>query len=327
MKSNLLEVKNLTVSFETSRGQIEAVQNISFSLKPGEALGLVGESGSGKSVTSLAIMDLLPAQGKIKSGDVLWQGQSLLKLNESEKQKIRGSEIAMIFQDAMTSLNPCFTAGDQLIETLKLKHGGSKSSLKEKARELLVKVGITEPDDRLRAYPHQLSGGMSQRVMIAMAIACQPKLLIADEPTTALDVTIQAQILALLNKLRKEQNMALIMISHDLGVIAETTEQVIVLYAGQMVEKGLTQNVIQNPSHPYTEGLLKSLPSLDSKVEDVGHLPSIPGVVPDLAHRPQGCQLNPRCIYVQDKCREQEPPQIVVKDRVAKCWTPIQKDM
>ncbi|MGE0631005.1 MAG: ABC transporter ATP-binding protein [Pseudobdellovibrionaceae bacterium] len=304
--SNLLEMKNISVQFSTSRGPLIALRNVSLSVAAGESLGIVGESGSGKSVTSYAIMGLLPPNGKVITGDILFEGKSLLAMNEREKSKIRGSAISMIFQDPMSSLNPAFNVGYQLEETLLMHNETSRESARAKARELLGLVGIPDPEERLKAYPHQLSGGMSQRVMIAMAIACKPKLLIADEPTTALDVTIQAQILSLLRKIQKEQKMSMILISHDLALISENTSRVAVMYAGEVAEVNQTEKLVQTPAHPYTEALLKSLPAY-SVAQGLDRLPAIAGVVPDLVHRPNGCQLHPRCPYAQEKCKIETP--------------------
>ncbi len=327
----LLEVKNLTVEFSTSRGPLQAVQNLNFSIEPGEALGIVGESGSGKSVTSLAIMDLLPSQGRVVSGEITFSGAksgeriNLLTLPEAQRQKLRGGFVSMIFQDPMSSLNPSFKVGDQIIETIRAHRGGSKSSLKPRALELLHQVGISDPETRLEAYPHQLSGGMNQRIMIAMAISCDPKILIADEPTTALDVTIQAQILNLLFHLQKKNKMSLILITHDLGVVSENTDHLMVMYAGQGVEYGSTHEILAEPEHPYTEGLLKCLPSLHVHSKKRQPLPTIGGLVPDLVHRPHGCQLHPRCIYAEPKCQEATPEMRPTVRRFVRCIKPLSK--
>ena len=320
----LLEVKNLSVEFETRRGPLKALDQVSFELNAGETLSLVGESGCGKSITSLAIMGLLADNGRVTSGDIVYSGNSLLKLSEAELRKLRGRDLAMIFQDPMTSLNPAFTVGQQLTETIFAHEGGTQSALQARARELLVQVGIPAPDERLNAYPHQLSGGMSQRVMIAMAIACRPKVLIADEPTTALDVTIQAQILELLRKLQREQNMGLILITHDLGIVAETADRVMVMYAGQVVEGGGTREIIENPTHPYTRALLDSLPGAHAGIEKAhrSKLPSISGMVPDLARRPSGCQFHPRCAYADDQCKTFGPA-LTGDTRRVRCFKPL----
>lgn len=325
--SKLLSVKDLTVAFETARGRIKAVDGLSFDIAAGESLGIVGESGSGKSVTSLAVMGLLPPQAIVTAESMVFQnrGQSedLLNLSEASKRKLRGGQMAMIFQDPMTSLNPCYTVEFQVSEVIKKHHALSRHEVDQKVLALLEQVGIPDAKSRLKAFPHELSGGMSQRVMIAMAVASAPKLLIADEPTTALDVTIQAQILELLHQLREEHDMALILITHDIGVVSQYTEKLMVMYAGQAVERGATVEVMSKPSHPYTEGLLASLPRHDQGLEFRSALPSIPGMVPDLAHRPRGCQMSPRCQYVEERCRAQEPPMIQRSNRWSKCVKPL----
>jgi dipeptide transport system ATP-binding protein len=324
---SLLQVKNLNVHFSTSTGEIQALRDISFELKQGEALGIVGESGSGKSVTSLAVFDLLANNAIVPSGEILFKGRNIRKMSEAEKLKIRGAEISMIFQDPMSSLNPCFNVEYQISETLKIHQNIPKASMRGKVIELLQQVGIPDPQSRLKAFPHELSGGMSQRVMIAMAIACSPKILIADEPTTALDVTIQKQILSLLQKLRREKNMSLILISHDLGVIAQNTDRLLVMYAGEIVEEGKSMDVIQRPSHPYTEGLLKCLPALHAHEAKDFRLPTIAGMVPHLGHRPPGCQLSPRCAYKEVKC-EKSPVSLthLTADREVRCLKPLSQN-
>jgi oligopeptide/dipeptide ABC transporter ATP-binding protein len=322
----LLQVKNLSIDFSVSSGTVQALRDVNFSLQEGEALGFVGESGSGKSVTSLALFDLLASNAIIRSGEIFYKGQDLLKFSESEKRSLRGKEIAMIFQDPMSSLNPCFTVEHQIGEVLRFHLGFSKSQIKHRVIELLQAVGIPDPKSRLKSYPHELSGGMSQRVMIAMAMACQPKILIADEPTTALDVTIQKQILQLLQKLRKDFKMSLVLVSHDLGVIAQNTDRLLVMYAGEIVEQGLSSQIIKNPLHPYTEGLLKCLPALHDNDDPDYRLPVIPGLVPNLASRPAGCQLHPRCSYKTAEC---EQTSIATKqlganaNRLVKCIHPL----
>lgn len=321
---SLLQVKNLNVDFTTSSGVIQALRDVSFELKDGESLGVVGESGSGKSVTSLAIFDLLASNAIVRSGEIFFKGQDIRKMSASEKLKLRGAEISMIFQDPMSSLNPCFTVEDQIGEVLKIHQGLSGRSVRDKVVELLQQVGIPAPQSRLKNYPHELSGGMSQRVMIAMAIACSPKILIADEPTTALDVTIQKQILSLLQKLRREKQMALILVSHDLGVIAQNADRVLVMYAGEIVEEGLSQDVIHKPAHPYTEGLLKCLPGLHAHETKNFRLPTIPGMVPHLGSRPGGCQLNPRCSYKRPNCEStQVGLQSIPPNREVRCLYPL----
>ena len=299
---SLLEVKNLNIKFSTATGIIHALRDINFKLEEGESLGIVGESGSGKSVTSLAIFDLLASNAIVDSGEILFRGQDIRKMPENQKLNIRGAEISMIFQDPMSSLNPCFTVEHQIAEVLKIHQNIPRESMRGKVIELLQQVGIPDPQSRLKAYPHELSGGMSQRVMIAMAIACSPKILIADEPTTALDVTIQKQILSLLLKLKKEKKMSLILVSHDVGVIAQNTDRLLVMYAGEIVEEGRSMDVIQRPCHPYTEGLLKCLPGLHAHEAKDFRLPTITGMVPHLGQRPTGCQLSPRCAYKDASC-------------------------
>lgn len=301
---SLLQVKNLNIDFTTSQGTIQALRDVNFELKAGEALGIVGESGSGKSVTSLALFDLLASNAIVRSGEIFFNGRDIRKMSEAEKLKLRGGDISMIFQDPMSSLNPCFTVEYQITEVLKTHQGLTGASARDKVLELLRQVGIPDPQSRLGVYPHELSGGMSQRVMIAMAIACSPKVLIADEPTTALDVTIQKQILSLLQTLRKEKGMSLILVSHDLGVIAQNTDRILVMYAGEIVEEGISMDVMKSPTHPYTEGLLKCLPALHAHESKDFRLPTIPGIVPHLGHRPSGCQLNPRCPYKRKNCEE-----------------------
>lgn len=300
---SLLQVKNLSINFQTSKGIVEALQGIDFSLQKGQSLGFVGESGSGKSVTSLAVLDLLASNAIIKTGEIVFEGQNLFQLNKSEMQKIRGAKISMIFQDPMSSLDPCYTVYEQIAETLKIHEDISADKMRDRVIELLTMVGIPDPVSRLRAYPHELSGGMSQRVMIAMAIACRPQILIADEPTTALDVTVQAQILRLIQDLKKDTGMSLILVSHDLGVVSQNTDILIVMYAGQIVEAGTSKEILQAPAHPYTKGLLESLPSNHETVGADFRLPSIAGVVPDLRERPKGCQFSPRCAYAKPECQ------------------------
>ncbi|WP_022667065.1 ABC transporter ATP-binding protein [Desulfospira joergensenii] len=314
--SQILKIKKLSVDFDG----FKAVDDVELSLDAGKVLGIVGESGSGKSVTQLALMGLIPYPGIIKAEQLVFKGRDLLTLPDKEKRRITGREIAMIFQEPMTSLNPCFTVEFQLVEALKVHEGGSKKDLHHRAVELLQQVGIPAPEDRMKSFPHQLSGGISQRVMIAMAIACNPTLLIADEPTTALDVTIQAQILDLLIGLQKKNNMALILITHDMAVIAETVEDVVVMYAGQVVEKNTVDNMFSAPRHPYTEALLNSLPerNVDSK-----RLPTIPGVVPGKYDRPTGCLFHPRCKYAKEKCASVNPELVKEGQSAFRCHFPL----
>lgn len=316
----LLKVDELSVHFGDKKAPFRAVDRVSYEVNEGEVLGIVGESGSGKSVSSLAIMGLIDFPGRVMANSLRFNGHNLLDLKPKEKQKIVGADVAMIFQDAMTSLNPSYTVGYQIMEALKVHQGGSKAWRKERAIELLTMVGIPDPTSRLEVYPHQLSGGMSQRVMIAMAIACNPKLLIADEPTTALDVTIQAQIIDLLLELQRKENMALILITHDLALVAESAHRIIVMYAGQVVEEGKSEQIFKSPLHPYTQALLKALPEF---AEGKSRLQSLPGVVPGKYDRPQGCLLNPRCPYATDLCRQKEPELRTVNGRQVKCHTPL----
>lgn len=299
----LLEIENLTVSFQTAGGQFTAVDRVSLHIEPGEIVSVVGESGSGKSVAMLALMGLLPWTATVTADRLAFDNQDLQTIAKPDLRKIIGSKMAMIFQEPMTSLNPCFTVGFQLTESLKIHLGMNRAQRKKRAIELLDLVGIPEPQKRLSAFPHQLSGGMNQRVMIAMAISCDPQLLIADEPTTALDVTIQAQILDLLLKLQKEKGMSLVLITHDMGVVAETAERVVVQYAGQQVEKQPVKGLFSNPHHPYTQALLNSLPERsESKT-----LPSIAGVVPGQFDKPKGCLFSPRCDYATSRCHTVPP--------------------
>ena len=317
---SLLTVENLSVSFGDEKAPFKAVDRVSYTVNEGEVLGIVGESGSGKSVSSLAFMGLIDFPGRVTAEKLHFNQNDLLALKPKEKQKIVGADIAMIFQDAMTSLNPSYTVGYQIMEALKVHQGGSKSARRERTIELLSLVGIPDPKSRLEVYPHQLSGGMSQRVMIAMAIACNPKLLIADEPTTALDVTIQAQIIDLLLELQRKENMALILITHDLALVAESAHRIIVMYAGQVVEEGKAEEIFKSPLHPYTQALLKALPEF---AEGKSRLQSLPGVVPGKYDRPQGCLLNPRCPYATEKCRSVEPALVQINGRQVKCHTPL----
>jgi oligopeptide/dipeptide ABC transporter ATP-binding protein len=302
----LLRVRDLCTEFRTEDGVFAAVDGVDFELAAGEVLGIVGESGSGKSVTALSILGLIPSPpGRIARGEIVFEGVDLLGLREREMRAIRGADISMIFQEPMTSLNPVFTIGEQIIETIRHHESVSKRAASTRAVELLDLVGIPSPRARLSEYPHHLSGGMRQRVMIAIALSCRPKLLLADEPTTALDVTIQAQILELLRGLQAELGMAVILITHDLGVVAEFAQRAIVMYAGKVVEHASVEDLFDRPMHPYTEGLLASLPVLD---EDRDRLQAIPGVVPSPFELPPGCRFGPRCLHARDACRAGEPP-------------------
>ena len=315
----LLRIENLNVQFHTAEGVHKAVRDVSISLYPGETLGIVGESGSGKSVTSLAVMRLIPSPpGKITTGRIMFGNRDLLRLTDNEICSIRGNEISMIFQEPMTSLNPIHTCGAQITEPLLLHKNYTKKDALKRALELMTMVGIPIPAQRLKEYPHQLSGGMRQRVMIAMALACRPKLLIADEPTTALDVTIQAQILQLLKNLREEINSAIIMITHDLGVISEICQRVVVMYAGQVVEISPLSKLYAQPYHPYSEGLLLSIPVI-RKVKK--RLFSIEGTVPNPFDLPVGCSFAPRCGYAEEYCRTHPPALMALPDgRAVRCW-------
>ncbi len=301
---SLLEIRNLSVTFATGSGPFKAVDGVDLTIDPGEVQAIVGESGSGKSVAMLALMGLLPKTATVSASKLEFNGHDLQGLDGKARRKIIGKDMAMIFQEPMTSLNPCFTVGYQIGESLKVHMGMDKAQRRVRSVELLNLVGIPEPERRLTAFPHQLSGGMSQRVMIAMAIACNPKLLIADEPTTALDVTIQAQILDLLVSLREKTGMALVLITHDMGVVAETAERVVVQYAGQQVERQTVRNLFRTPRHPYTAALLSALPDRAQGAR----LSAIPGVVPGLMDRPTGCLFNPRCNRADDTCRTIVPP-------------------
>ncbi len=320
MMGALLEVKNLSVEFGTVAAPFRAVDGVDLSIDEGEVVGIVGESGSGKSVTALALMGLVDYPGRVSADTLEFLGNDLLGLSDAARRQIVGRDIAMIFQDPMTSLNPCYTAGFQLMETLAVHEGGSRASRRARALDLLRQVDIPDAESRLDAYPHQLSGGMSQRVMIAMALACNPRLLIADEPTTALDVTVQAQILELLLGLQRERNMALLLITHDLAVVSEIAQRVIVMYAGRQVETGRLPDVFQQPHHPYTEALLAALPE-----HNIGslRLATIPGVVPGQHDRPSGCLLSPRCAYAVERCRVEAPAMNPVGEGRARCHFPL----
>ena len=317
---SLLEIKNLRVEFGAEKSPFTAVDGLDLAVEQGEVVGIVGESGSGKSVTSLALMGLIDFPGRVSADRMAFDGRDLLRMPERERRGLLGKDIAMIFQDPMTSLTPCFTVAYQLMETLNVHQGGSKKALRERALLLLRQVDIPDPERRLDAYPHQLSGGMSQRVMVAMAIACNPRLLIADEPTTALDVTVQAQMLELLLSLQRERGMALMLITHDLSVIAQTAQRVVVMYAGQVVETGRVPDIFNAPQHPYTQALLAALPE-----HNVGRrrLQTIPGVVPGQYDRPAGCLLNPRCQYARANCVAIRPPLTELAGGQARCHYPL----
>jgi peptide/nickel transport system ATP-binding protein/oligopeptide transport system ATP-binding protein len=316
---NLLEIRDLKTYFFTGGKVVKAVDGVSYSIAKGKTLGLVGESGCGKSVSALSILKLIPSPpGEIVGGTITFEGRDLLKLSESEMRSLRGDDIAMIFQEPMTSLNPVFTIGYQISEAIRLHKKASKAEAKETAIDLLHKVNIPSPEQRYGEYPHQLSGGMKQRAMIAMGISCNPKLLIADEPTTALDVTIQAQILDLLMELRDEFEMSTLLITHDLGVVAETTDDVAVMYAGQIVEYTSTRELFANPKHPYTVGLFGSLPKLGEKHRNLN---TIEGSVPDPADYPAGCRFHPRCNLMEEKCKMTEIDiREIAPEHLVRCW-------
>ena len=316
----LLDVKELSVHFGDKNTPFKAVDRISYQVAQGEVLGIVGESGSGKSVSSLAIMGLIDHPGRVSAESLQFENTNLLTLESKAKRQLIGADVAIIFQDPMTSLNPDYTVGFQIMEALKTHEGGTKKARKDRTLELLRLVGIPDPESRIDVYPHQLSGGMSQRVMIAMAIACRPKLLIADEPTTALDVTIQAQIMELLLELQKKECMSLILITHDLALVAEAADRIIVMYAGQIVEEGIAKDIFREPKHPYTQALLRSLPEF---AEGKSRLASLQGVVPGKYDRPTGCLLNPRCPYATEYCRQVEPQLHHIGSRKVKCHTPL----
>jgi len=317
----LLEVKDLHTVFETPAGKVRAVNGVSFSLDRGQVLGVVGESGSGKSVTAYSVLQILEKNGRIASGSVNFDGQELIGADPGTMKKIRGNRISIIFQDPMTSLNPTYTIGRQLTETIRLHTDRTKRQSYDRAVEMLRLVNVNDPEKRLRQYPHELSGGMRQRVMIAMALACEPDILIADEPTTALDVTIQAQILELMQRLQKETGMAILMITHDLGVVAQMCDQVIVMYAGSVCEKGSVEDIFYRPSHSYTRGLLRSVPSPEGGSEP---LKPIPGTPIDLLNLPDGCPFSPRCEDAMKICLRRFCPWIPVgEDHGAACWVNV----
>ena len=316
----LLEIENLSVEFPTSQGTLRAVDRIDLTLEEGEVLGVVGESGSGKSVTMLALMGLVGYPGRVRADKLRFDGRDLLTMSARERRQLTGKDVAMIFQEPSTSLNPCFTIGFQLAETLKKHEGMDGKAAKRRSIELLEQVGIPAPESRLKAFPHQMSGGMNQRVMIAMAIACNPRLLIADEPTTALDVTIQAQILDLLMTLQRERNMALVLITHNMGVVAETAQRIMVMYAGQIMEERKVDALFKDPQHPYSAALLAALPE---RSEHATRLATIPGMVPGLNDRPKGCLFSPRCAYATDHSRNVQPELRNWADGRVRCHYPL----
>jgi len=324
--SSLLSIRDLVTSFSSETGAVRAVDGVSFDVPSASTIALVGESGSGKTVTSLSVMRLVPPPGKIESGRVLFDGQDLLTLPERAIRSLRGRKISMIFQEPMTSLNPVYTVGSQIAEVVKVHQKTTRSAARQRAVDLLKLVGIAAPETRIDSYPHQLSGGMRQRVMIAMALACEPELLIADEPTTALDVTIQAQILDLLRRLQDKLKMSVILITHDLGVVAEVAQHMVVMYAGRVVEEGPVVDLFRAPKHPYTEGLLKTIPPLGvsrarGSANRPARLPTIEGTLPDLRHPPRGCRFHERCSYAEARCAEEEPALLpVAENRASRCF-------
>jgi len=322
--SPLLEVRDLSTSFRTEHGTVHAVDEVSFILERGQTLGVVGESGSGKTVLSRSVMGLLPKRNVIREGSVLYEGTEIIGFNEKQMSDVWGAEMAMVFQDPMTSLNPVMKIGKQITESLRRHLGVDKDEATATATSLLRQVGIPEPERRLNEYPHQLSGGMRQRVTIAIALACGPKILFADEPTTALDVTVQAQILDLLDDLQRDRHMAMILVSHDLGVVASRTDDIMVMYGGKVVEKAPTKELFGNVKMPYTEALLKSIP----RIEQPSHtrLDAIPGRPPNLLSPPPGCNFAPRCRYVQQRCLTEEPPLESAGDHAWRCWYPVGSD-
>lgn len=326
MGEYLVDVKNERLSFFTPAGEVKALNDVSIRLKEGEVLGIVGESGSGKSVTAYSLMGLTAHPGKLLGGELHFNGHQVEKMTEKEIRKFRGSEISIIFQDPMTSLNPVYTIGNQITEVIRLHTDKTKQQAKERARELLELVGINEPERRLKQYPHELSGGMRQRVMIAIALACEPKLLIADEPTTALDVTIQAQILELMMELKDKLGMAIIMITHDLGVVASMCERIAVMYAGRIVEYGTTDDIFYHPKHQYTKGLIRSIPRLDTKEHE--RLVPIEGTPVDMLNPPAGCPFAPRCDAAMQICLREMPPVTTFGDvHYTQCWLNQKEEM
>ena len=325
MSETILSVKNLHTSFKTDKGEVMAVNGVSFDLEKGKILGIVGESGSGKSVTAYSIMQILEKNGRITDGQVLYKGQDITKYTEKQMRDFRGKCCSIIFQDPMTSLNPVFTVGNQLREAIELHTNRKGKEAEARAVEMLTLVGVNEPEKRVKQYPYELSGGMRQRVMIAMALACEPDILIADEPTTALDVTIQAQILELMQDLQKKLGMAIIMVTHDLGVIAELCDEIIVLYGGRVCERGTADDIFYRPHHEYTKGLLRSIPNVDRIGEK---LVPIPGTPINLLNMPKGCAFCPRCENAMKICIEQVPPEMRMPDgHFAACWLNVKEEM
>ena len=322
-KEYLLEVKDLHTSFTTDSGEVQAVNGVSFNLREGEVLGIVGESGSGKSVTAYSIMQILAENGRVTSGQVLYRGDDITKYSKKQMASCRGKKCSIIFQDPMTSLNPVFTVGNQLMEAILLHTDKNRAQAKERAVEMLKLVGVNEPERRIKQYPHELSGGMRQRVMIAMALACEPDILIADEPTTALDVTIQAQILELMQELQKTLGMAIIMVTHDLGVIADMCDKIIVMYGGSVCERGTADDIFYSPRHEYTKGLLRSIPNVNNSKE---RLVPISGTPINLLNMPKGCAFCSRCDQAMKICLEEKPEELALSDtHKASCWMNIKQ--
>jgi peptide/nickel transport system ATP-binding protein len=319
MSEPILSVRNLRVEFPSRKGVLVAVDNISFDIAPGEVLGVVGESGAGKSVTGAAIIGLIEPPGRIAGGEIRLRGQRIDNLPHERMRKIRGRRIGMVFQDPLTSLNPLFRIGDQIVETIRTHSSASEVAARERAIRLLTEVGIPGAEARIHAYPHQFSGGMRQRVVLALALAAEPELIIADEPTTALDVSIQAQVIQLLKRLCRERGTAVMLITHDMGVIAETADRVAVMYAGRIVEIGPTRDIVKTPRHPYTQGLMGSIPTLDAQTD---RLTQIPGAMPGLDAIPRGCAFNPRCPHAFDRCRSERPERVKVGHSEVACWLP-----
>lgn len=314
----LLEIENLSVTFGSKEKAVKVIEGLNFCVNKGETLGIVGESGSGKSVTSLAVMGLLPANNAHIGGSIQFEGTDLLKLSPEQMRDVRGNKISMIFQEPMTSLNPLHTCGQQIMEPILLHQHKSKEEAKKRALELLTLCGIPAPEQRFNEYPHQMSGGMRQRIMIAMALACDPQLLIADEPTTALDVTIQAQIMELLKELKQKTNMSIMMITHDLGIVADSCDRVVILYTGQIMEMAPVGQLFSDPQHPYTKGLMKAIPRLDKAQT---RLEAIEGMVPDADKMPQGCHFHPRCPYATERCKKEAPQLKTLPDgRMVRCF-------
>ena len=325
MSEHILSVQNLHTSFQTSKGDVHAVNGVSFNLDAGKILGIVGESGSGKSVTAYSIMRILESNGDITEGQILYKGKDITKFTEKEMREFRGKCCSIIFQDPMTSLNPVFTVGSQLKEAIELHTDRKGKAAEERAIEMLTLVGVNEPEKRVKQYPFELSGGMRQRVMIAMALSCEPDILIADEPTTALDVTIQAQILELMQDLQKKLGMAIIMVTHDLGVIADMCDEIIVMYGGRVCERGTAEHIFYNPKHEYTKGLLQSIPNVDRMGEK---LVPIPGTPINLLNMPKGCAFCPRCENAMKICLDEVPPEMLIPDgHFAACWLNVKEAM